>query len=158
MFRDLLRKKQKLSQEECIALLKSEKRGVLSLNGDDGFPYGIPMNHFYNEADGCIYFHCGKHGHKTDAIRSSDKASFCVFNSGLKSDNNWFLTVHSVVVFGTIEISDDPVLIKEITRKLSLKFTSDEEYINHEIEAYAKNTLLLKMTPLNICGKTVNES
>ena len=54
MFRELVRKKQQLSQEEAIAVLKQEPRGVLSLQGDDGYPYGIPMDHFYNEADGCI--------------------------------------------------------------------------------------------------------
>ena len=65
MFRELVRKKQQLSQEEAIAVLKQEPRGVLSLQGDDGYPYGIPMDHFYNEADGCIYFHCGNRATKT---------------------------------------------------------------------------------------------
>ncbi len=60
LFRELTRKKQQLSNEECIELLKAEKRSVLSVIGDDGYPYGMPMNHFYDENDGCIYFHCGK--------------------------------------------------------------------------------------------------
>ena len=60
MFRELLRKKQKLTESECIDLLINEKRGVLSVCGDNGYPYGMPMNHFYNESDGCIYFHTGK--------------------------------------------------------------------------------------------------
>ena len=48
MFRELTRKKQKLSMEECLQILKSEKRGVLSVNGDNDYPYGMPMNHWYN--------------------------------------------------------------------------------------------------------------
>jgi hypothetical protein len=36
MFREMLRKKQLLTQEECLAILKNEPRGVLSVLGDDG--------------------------------------------------------------------------------------------------------------------------
>ena len=60
MFRELVRKKKQISMEECIRILKSEPRGVLSVLGDDDYPYGMPMNHFYNKEDGKIYFHCGK--------------------------------------------------------------------------------------------------
>ena len=98
MFRELVRKKQQLSQEEAIAVLKQEPRGVLSLQGDDGYPYGIPMDHFYNEADGCIYFHCGKNGHKNDAIARSDKVSFCVMDQGFRRAGEWALNIKSVVV------------------------------------------------------------
>ena len=54
MFRELLRKSNEISIEECISILKSEKRGVLSVCGDNGYPYGMPMNHWYNEEDGKI--------------------------------------------------------------------------------------------------------
>ena len=60
MFRELLRKNKQISTEECIEVLKSETRGVLSVLGDDDYPYGTPINHFYNEENGNIYFHCGK--------------------------------------------------------------------------------------------------
>jgi len=56
MFRELTRKQKKLSDEECIKILKEETRGVLSVLGDDDYPYGMPMNHWYNEDDGKIYF------------------------------------------------------------------------------------------------------
>lgn len=57
MFRPMRRWKQQLSDEDCIAILKNEPRGILSVLGDDGYPYGIPMNHWYAEADGKLYFH-----------------------------------------------------------------------------------------------------
>ena len=57
MFREMLRKRNALPREECIRLLTEETRGVLSVLGDEGYPYGTPMNHFYNPDDGCIYFH-----------------------------------------------------------------------------------------------------
>ena len=56
MFRELARKKKQITTEECIQVLKNEKRGVLSVLGDADYPYGMPMNHWYNEEDGKIYF------------------------------------------------------------------------------------------------------
>ncbi|MBO5281107.1 MAG: pyridoxamine 5'-phosphate oxidase family protein, partial [Clostridia bacterium] len=86
MFRELTRKKQKLSSEECIHILISEKRGVLSVNGDNGYPYGSPINHYYNEDDGKIYFHCGKIGHRLDSLKNNNKVSFCVYDKGYRKD------------------------------------------------------------------------
>lgn len=52
MFRKMRRFKQELTKEECIEILKKEPRGVLSVQGEEGYPYGMPMTHWYNEKDG----------------------------------------------------------------------------------------------------------
>ena len=135
MFRELTRKNKQLSSADCIAVLQSETRGVLSVLGDEGYPYGMPMNHWYNEEDGHIYFHCGKTGHRLDALKNWDKASFCVYDKGYRKNGDWALNVKSVIVFGRIEIIDDMDTIIDITTKLSHKFTQDDEYIKKEIEA-----------------------
>ena len=83
MFRPMRRFKQQISDAECKEILKNEKRGVLSLLGDDGYPYGLPISHLYSEEDNKIYFHGAKEGHKIDAIKNYDKASFCVYDSQL---------------------------------------------------------------------------
>ncbi len=158
MFRELWRKNKEISAEECIYVLKTTKRGVLSVNGDDGYPYGMPMNHWYNEDDGKIYFHCGKSGHRLDALQKCNKVSFCTYDHGYRNSGEWPLNIKSVVVFGRIEIVDDLNKIADITTKLSHKFTSDDEYINAEIIQNACNTLLLVLTPEHICGKLVQES
>ena len=158
MFRDLARKHKQISAEECLRLLKEETRGVLSVLGDEGYPYGMPMNHWYNEADGAIYFHCGKAGHRLDALKRCDKVSFCVYNQGFREEGQWAWKVNSVIVFGRVEIIDNPEQIVDITTKLSYKFTQDEEYIRREIEQAAERTLLLKLTPEHICGKLVTEA
>lgn len=158
MFRELMRKNRKISTEECIDILKTTKRGVLSVNGDDEYPYGMPMNHWYDEDDGNIYFHGGKSGHRLDALKRSDKVSFCTNDDGYRKDGEWALNIKSVIVFGRIEIVDDMDKIADIMTKLSHKFTSDDEYIKTEIEQSACNTLLLVLTPEHICGKLVQES
>ena len=47
MFRPMRRFKQALSAEECLEVLKEEKRGTLALAGDEGYPYALPINYFY---------------------------------------------------------------------------------------------------------------
>ena len=78
MFRELTRKQKELPREACLDVLRTAKRGVLAVNGEGGYPYAAPMNHWYNEADGCVYFHCGNVGHRLEALHRHDKVSFCV--------------------------------------------------------------------------------
>ena len=158
MFRELVRKNKQLPMEECISLLKSEKRGVLSVIGDNDYPYGMPMNHFYNDADGCVYFHCGNVGHRLEALQKHDKVSFCVYDKGYKKDGHWADMVKSVIVFGRMKIVDDLEKTVDICRKLSLKFTDDMDYIEKEIESFAKATLCYELTPEHMTGKLVNEA
>ena len=158
MFRELSRKSKQLPREACIDLLKTETRGVLSVLGDEGYPYGTPMNHYYCEEDGCIYFHCGRAGHRLDSLRKQNKVSFCVYDQGFRREGEWSLNVRSVVVFGRVEIIDDLAEVIRLVTPLCHKFTHDETYIQEEIARFAKATLLLKLTPEQICGKLVNES
>lgn len=158
MFREMNRKKQLLPQEVCIDILKREPRGVLSLLGDNGYPYGLPMDHWYCDADGCLYFHCGKRGHKIDAIRSCDKASFCVMDQGYRREGEWALNIKSVIVFGRIQILEDQQEAIAITRQLSCKYTQDTEFIEQEILESGKNVLVFRLVPEHITGKLVNES
>lgn len=158
MFRKMLRSKQQLPEEECIELLKSELRGVLSVLGDDDYPYGMPINHYYCEEDGKLYFHSGQKGHRTDAMRRHDKASFCVYDSGYHKDGHWSLNIRSVIVFGRIEFIEDPDTIYDIARKLSYKFTDDEAYIAEEIRHAGPRTMMFALVPEHISGKLVNEA
>lgn len=157
-FRPLTRATQQLSEADCIRLLETETRGVLSVIGDGGYPYGMPMNHWYNPADGAIYFHCGLTGHRVDALRQNPKVSFCVYNQGTRADGEWAYTVQSVIVFGQIEMLRDIETVSKITRRLCDKFTNDRDYIEREIASAADHTLLLKLIPAHICGKRVQEA
>ena len=96
MFREMRRFKQQISEEECIQILKEQPRGVLSMLGDDDYPYGIPLDHWYCEENGRLYFHCAKTGHKLDAIRKHDKVSFCVYDEGFRREGDWALNIRSV--------------------------------------------------------------
>ncbi|MBQ2323762.1 MAG: pyridoxamine 5'-phosphate oxidase family protein [Oscillospiraceae bacterium] len=158
MFREMMRFKQAIPREECIRILQEEKRGVLSVLGDDDYPYGMPINHWYCPEDGKIYFHGGRQGHKIDAIRRHDKVSFCVYDSGFRKEGDWALNIKSVIVFGRVEIVEDEDWAIEVSRRLSRKFTQDEDYIQHEVERSGPRTLVFALQPEHMTGKLVNES
>ena len=69
------RKDKEIGSDETIKLLTECEYGVLSTVGDDGQPYGVPLNYAYK--DNCIYFHCALKGHKIDNIANNSKVSFC---------------------------------------------------------------------------------
>lgn len=157
MFRDVVRKKQALSNEECLTLLKDSVRGVLSVITEDGYPYGMPINHFYNEEDGYLYFHGGRFGHKIDSLKACPKASFCVLDEGTPVEEGWWKIFKSVIVFGQVEFVDDKNEVIRICRKLSYQFTNDASYIEDEIAKDADRTLLFRLKPEWITGKRVTE-
>ena len=156
MFRELTRKKQMLSDMECKEILKQERRGVLAVNGDDGYPYALPINFYYDEMNGKIYFHSGKVGHKLDAITKCDKVSFCVYDKGYHKDGHWALNIKSVIIFGRIHVVDDwsDALMVEFSKR----FTTDMDYIHNEIEKSGKNTAVLCLEIEHMTGKLVNEA
>lgn len=158
MFREMRRYKQQISEEECIEILKEQKRGVLSVLGDDGYPYGIPMNHWYCEADGKIYFHGAKVGHKIDAIKRCDKVSFCVYDEGYRKEDQWSLNINSVVIFGRIKLVEDEEKTIEICSELCRRFTDDEEYLRQELKGSLIHVQCLELTVEHMTGKLVNEA
>lgn len=158
MFRKMRRANQALSREECITILNNEPRGVLSMLGDEGYPYGIPVSHWYDEKNDRLYFHCGKKGHKIDAIRSCDKVSFCVYDQGYRKEGEWALNIKCVVLFGRASILEDHEQSLEICRQICYKFTSDEEYIEQELERSGPAVQVVEIIPEHMTGKLVNES
>ena len=157
MFRQIKRVKQALNKEECLEILKKEKRGVLSVLGDDDYPYGMPINHYYDEDTHKLYFHGGRYGHKIDAMRRHGKASFCVYGDGFIENDNWYLCFKSVIVFGRIEFIEDKKTIEDMCRKLSYHFTDNAEYIESEIAKDLNGTLMFSLSIEDIQGKYVTE-
>lgn len=81
MFRKMRRFTQQVSQDECIKILKDEKRAALSVIGENGYPYTVPINFYYDEAENKIYFHGAKQGHKIEAIQKCNKVCLTTVES-----------------------------------------------------------------------------
>ena len=158
MFRKMRRARQALSPEECHTLLEQERRGVLSVIGDDGYPYGMPLNHSFDSKEGKLYFHCAKSGHKIDAIRKNDKVSYCVHDQGFQKDGEWAYNVRSVIVFGRMKEIEDLDRKKAICKKIAQKFTQDASYISKELDKHLPSVNCLELSIEHMTGKLVNES
>ena len=158
MFRQMRRFRQQLPEEECKEILAAQKRGVLSLIGENGYPYGLPIDHWFCEEDGCLYFHGAKEGHKIDAIQKCRKACYTVYDDGYKKPGDWALNIRSVIVFGEISLVTDEDKAREICTRLVQKFTDDEEYLEKELKSALSRVQCLKLVPAHMTGKLVNES
>lgn len=158
MFRKMRRFKQQLENDEVKKILKDCPRGVLSVIGDDGYPYGFPMDFIYEESENTIYFHSAKEGHKIDALKKCDKASFCVYDGGYKKEGDWTWTIKSVVAFGKIEFVDDIKVTEKHCRNLGMKYYPSAEAVDKEIERDLNRVQMLAFRIEYMTGKKVHEA
>ena len=156
MFREMRRFKQMVSQEECIRILSEEKRGVLSVIGDEGYPYGVPVNFLYDKTDNCIYFHCAKSGHKLDSILKCDKVCFTVHDQGYQKDD-WSFYVTSVIAFGRAHVMEDGDLKLQKARQFGAKYYPTEEELEAELSHAYNRANLICIRIEHMTGKLVHE-
>ena len=157
MFREMRRKKQGLSKARAEEILKRGTSGVLSLCGDDGYPYGVPLSYVYQ--DGKLYFHSAKSGHKIDAVKNNDKASFCVIDQDQVVPAEFTTYFRSVIAFGRIRIVTEPEEIRASLRALAERYSSSEpeEAVVKEMESGLPRLLMLCFTIEHLTGKEAIE-
>lgn len=157
MFRQMRRKNQALSAEECEKILREGTSGVIALDGDDGYPYAVPISYVF--CDHKIYFHCAKSGHKLDAIARNEKASFCVIGEDHVIPEEYTTQYKSVIVFGKIRILEDDGEKRAAIEQLALKYAPDDTRENRqkEIEQYQSALCMLEMSIAHMSGKKRKE-
>lgn len=157
MFRPIRRKKKEISTEAAKELLRRERRGVLAVHGDDGYPYAIPVNFYYKEETGKIYFHGAKAGHKADALKRDDKVCFTVYGNETIREEAWAPYLQSTVVFGRCRTVEDPERAIELVKELAGKYYPDAASIEEEV-AHAGNAVqMYEITIEHISGKEIQE-
>lgn len=155
MFRQMRRFNQQLSQEECEQILLAERRGVLAVHGEDGYPYGVPMDYLYEQ--GRIYFHGAKEGHKLDAIKADNRVSFTVVDQGVQVEGKQGPDVRSVIVFGRVTLMETTSEALEIARRLGEKY-DPADFVADELVRTEKRLQMLELVVDHVTGKRVNES
>ena len=78
---------------------------MLAVLGDSGYPYAVPLSYVY--AEGRLYFHCAKTGHKLDSIARDPRVSFCVVDQDQIVPEEYTTYFRSVIVFGRASVIDD---------------------------------------------------
>ena len=157
MFRPIRRKKRMISEKDAKKLLLHEKRAVLAVNGDDGYPFAFPINYFYEPESGKIYFHGAKAGHKVDALKKDDKVCFTVYGNEVHEEDDWAPYLQSVVIFGRCHLIEDSGITEAKVRELAEKYYPTKEEIDAEIAADIKAVQLYEITIEHMSGKQVQE-
>ena len=155
-FRPMRRMRQQLSKEVCDNILRNATSGTLAVLGDGDYPYAVPLSFVY--CGTCIYFHSAKSGHKIDAIKREDKASFCVISKDEIHGDEFTTYFRSVIAFGRITIVSSPGEKLEGAKLLGRKYNpNDEEGLSREIEKSLAHMELLRFDIEHLTGKQAIE-
>ncbi len=155
-FRPMRRHRQQLPDNDCISILERATAGTLALLGDDGYPYAVPISFVYHE--GCIYFHSAVEGHKVDAIRRNEKASFCVIDQDEVHGELYTTFFRSVIAFGRIRIIEDEEEKLAAVRLLGNRYNpGQDEALQKEMEKGLHRMLALCLKIEHLTGKEAIE-
>ena len=155
-FRPMRRIRQQLSDEESISILKKATSGTLALLGDNGYPYVVPISYVYSE--GKIFFHSALSGHKVDAIRNCDKASFCVIELDEVIPKKYTTFFRSVIAFGRIHFIEDEAEKLATAQLLGNRYNpNDDESLQKEIESGLARMLAIRFDIEHLTGKEAIE-
>ena len=157
MFRPIRRKQKEISLDAAKALLKNERRGTFAVNGDDGYPYAVPVNFIYDEEENKIYFHGSRLGHKADSVRKDDKVCFTVYGNEQIREESWAPYMQSVVVFGRCRLVESTEENIRLVTKFAGKYYPNETLISEEIAHSGKAVQMYEITIEHMSGKEIQE-
>ena len=157
MFREMRRKRQQLTESECVEILNRNTAGVLAVVGDEGYPYAVPLSYVYD--GGVVYVHCAKSGHKLDAIKSCDKVSFCVVDKDHVVPEKYTTYFRSVILFGRASILSNEEEIGVAIEKLAMKYNPSDSKENRDSMIKKENAVmcLVKISVEHMTGKEAIE-
>lgn len=157
MFRPIRRKEKEISTDDALKVLEETRIGILGLNGDEGYPYAIPVNYYYDEDDKKIYFHGSKKGHKIDSLKRSDKVCFTVMGEEVVKKESWAPFVKSVVIFGRCHLIEDKETADNKLRQFAMKYYPSEDLMNEEISVFGKAVQMYEIEIEHMSGKELQE-
>lgn len=156
MFREMRRKRQLLSDEETVAMLQSCTSGVLAVQGDDDYPYAVPLSFAYE--DGKLFFHSATAGHKIDAVARNDKASFCVIATDDVVQSTFTTHYRSAIVFGRVRILTEDGERRHGLECLARKYSPDHlDAMDAEIERDWSRVCVIELAVEHMTGKAALE-
>ncbi len=156
MFREMRRKKQILSEGECIDVLQRGTSGVLAVSGDDGYPYAVPLSYVYHDSK--IFFHCAKAGHKIDSITGNEKVSFCVIDKDSVVPEEYTSYFRSVIVFGKARIIEDEAQARSAIERLAKRYSPEQEQGRlQEIDRLMAQLCMIELDIEHMSGKEAIE-
>lgn len=155
-FRTMRRNKQELSSEACNEVLLRNTAAVLSVQGDDGYPYGVPISYAFDGSR--IIIHSALAGHKVDAIAANPKVSLCIIDRDDVVPQEYTTYYRSVIVFGKARIIADEQEKRSALQAFAAKYTPDDEKGRlQEVEKTLHRVCLIEVLPEHVTGKEATE-
>ena len=157
MFRSIRKKRNEISIDEAKELLRCSRRGILAVNGDNGYPYAIPINYLYDEDSHKIVFHGAKAGYKVDCLKVCDKVCFTVYGNERIQEESWAPFLQSTVVFGRCHLVENQEATMTLIKKFAMKYYPDEALADEQIARNGRATQMFEITIEYMSGKQVQE-
>ena len=157
MKREMRRIKQLLSEEKTVDIMKRNTAGVLALLGDDDYRYAVPISYVYS--DGKVYMHSARQGHKVDAVRNHEKASFCVIDKDRIVPEEYTTYFRSAIAFGKVRLVEDGEEKKKAAELLGRKYYPGDtmENLIKVIDEAEKRFLVIALDIEHMTGKEAIE-
>lgn len=156
MFREMRRKRQLMSEEATIEVLQRSTHAVLAVEGDDGYPYAVPISHVYY--NGVIYFHSAVTGHKVEAIEKNEKVSLSIVDQDQVVQENFTTVYRSVSIFGKARIvheeKEKMLALELLVQKFSPDFIKESE---KEIHSGWSHLVIVAIDIEHMTGKVSKE-
>jgi len=152
MFAEIRRKERAMDPKQAREVLEKGGYGILSMCGQNGYGYGIPLNYVLEENH--LYFHCAVEGEKLRSIQKNNSVSFCVVGKAQVIAEEFTTNYESIIAFGKADLSltDDEII--HAMRLLLKKYSPEhvelgEKYINQAL----KRIQVIRVDIEHISGK-----
>ena len=147
------RRERRMGDADARALLRACAYGVLSVVGEDGAPYGVPLNYVYAEEEGALFFHCAQEGRKLDGIRREDRVSFAVVGRS-EVDAPRFTTLYSsVIAAGRARLVEAENEKRLRLRQLCEALTPGQARMAEVIEGHLQKVAVVRVDIETLSGK-----
>lgn len=154
--REMRRKKQALSKEMCEDILRCVSEGMLAMQGEDGYPYVVPVNFAYEA--GYIYIHGAVSGYRIDEVLAHPKVTFAVMDRKdvVKEEYTTYFT--SVICQGNAALAVSDEDKRKGLWAICNKFMPElQEESHRRIEEGLAHTSIVMIHVENMTGKRASE-
>lgn len=156
MTHPMRRSKQLVSNEETQKILAKGITLTLALQGNEPYPYAVPVNYVWEENH--LYFHCAKEGHKMEAMKHNPYVSFSIIDKEEIIPEKYTTYFRSVIGFGKAHLVEDKEEIVHALRLLVLKYSPN--YVQEgevEINSSLDHVQIIRIDIDEVSGKEAIE-
>jgi len=142
-----------LGELQAREIMARAEHGFLATVGEDGWPYGVPVNHVL--AGNVLYFHCALAGHKLENLAHEARVCYTAVASAEVVPEETTTLYESAVAFGRARVVDDPAEKRRALELLGNRFCPGlEAKVQEAIRGTGAGTRVVRIDIERITGKS----